>query len=70
MNTPISTDFVTQAPAYVTLQREMHDALRAQHPEWIEPNGDCSTCDSYESRLAQLLGLSLAIEGGRPHLSK
>jgi hypothetical protein len=32
--------------------------LRIQHPEWIEPNGDCSTCESYESRLAQLLGFS------------
>ena len=25
----------------VRLQREMHDALRAQHPDWILPNGDC-----------------------------
>lgn len=49
---------------YVALQREMHDALLAQHPEWIEPNGDCPTCDSYESRLAQLLSLSLATEQG------
>jgi hypothetical protein len=29
-----------------------------QHPEWIEPTGDCPTCESYESRLAELLGLS------------
>lgn len=70
MNAPISTDFVTQAPAYVALQREMRDALRAQHPEWIEPNGGCSTCDSYESRLAQSLSLSLAIERRSPALSK
>jgi len=41
------------------LQQEIHDALRLQHPEWVEPNGDCPTCESYESRLAQLLGLSL-----------
>jgi hypothetical protein len=40
------------------LQQEVHDALRVQHPEWIEPNGDCPTCESYESRLAELLGLS------------
>ena len=44
--------------SYVQLQREIHDALRKQHPEWIEPNGDCPTCDSYESRFAKLLGLS------------
>jgi hypothetical protein len=44
--------------AYAQLQHEIHDALRVQHPEWIEPNGDCPTCESYESRLAELLGLS------------
>jgi hypothetical protein len=47
---------------YVRLQQEIHDALRAQHPEWIEPSGDCPTCESYESRLAELLRLSSQIE--------
>ena len=70
MNTTLSTNLVAQAPPYVVLQREMHDALRAQHPEWVEPNGDCPTCDSYESRLAQMLSLSLAIERARVRLSK
>ena len=67
MNTPGSTDFAAQAPAYVALQREMHDALRAEHPEWMQPNGDCPTCDSYESRLAEMLSLSLAIEHAHAH---
>jgi hypothetical protein len=40
------------------LQQEIHDALRIQHPDWIKPNGDCPTCESYESRFAELLGLS------------
>jgi hypothetical protein len=40
------------------LQQEIHDALRAQHPDWIEPDGDCPTCKSYESRLAKLLGFA------------
>jgi hypothetical protein len=40
------------------LQQEIHDALRVQHPDWVTPNGDCPTCESYESRLAELLGLS------------
>ena len=40
------------------LQWEIHNALRLQHPEWVEPNGDCPTCESYESRLAELLELS------------
>ena len=44
--------------SYAELQRQIHDALRVQHPEWIEPNGDCPTCESYESRLAELLRLS------------
>jgi hypothetical protein len=39
------------------LQQAIHDALRIQHPEWVKPDGDCPTCESYESRLAELLGL-------------
>jgi hypothetical protein len=46
--------------SYAQLQRQIHDALRTEHPEWVEPNGDCPTCESYESRLAELLGLSSA----------
>jgi hypothetical protein len=37
------------------LQQQIHDDLRIQHPEWIEPNGECPKCDSYESRLIELL---------------
>ena len=44
--------------SYVQLQRQIHDALRVEHPEWVKPDGDCPTCESYESRLAELLGLS------------
>jgi hypothetical protein len=44
--------------SYTELQQQIHDDLRLQHPEWVEPNGDCPTCDSYELRLAQLLGLT------------
>jgi hypothetical protein len=43
---------------YVQLQRQMHDALLKEHPEWVQPNGECPTCEAYESRLAELLGLS------------
>jgi hypothetical protein len=43
--------------SYVQLQRQIHDALREQHPEWIEQNGDCPTCESYESRFAELLNI-------------
>ena len=44
--------------SYNELQQQIHDDLRIQHPEWVEPNDNCPTCDSYESRLAELLGLS------------
>ena len=40
------------------LQQQIHDDLRAQHPEWIEPSGECPMCDSYEARLRQLLEAS------------
>jgi hypothetical protein len=43
--------------SYVPLQHQIHDALREQHPEWIEQNGDCPTCESYESRFAELLNI-------------
>jgi len=37
------------------LRQQIHNDLRVQHPEWVEPNGGCPKCDSYESRLAELL---------------
>jgi hypothetical protein len=43
--------------SYIQLQRQIHDALREQHPEWIEQNGDSPICESYESRFAELLEL-------------
>ena len=43
---------------YSELQRQIHEDLRIQHPEWVEPSGESPMCDSYESRLAELLGLA------------
>ena len=37
------------------LRQQIHDDLRIQHPEWIKPNGESPTCDSYEVRLMELL---------------
>jgi hypothetical protein len=42
---------------YVDLRKQIHDDLRNQHPEWIQPNGECPTCDSYETRLMQTLNV-------------
>jgi hypothetical protein len=49
--------------SYTELQRQIHQDLRVQHPEWVKPNGDCPTCDSYELRLAELLGLTQCSNG-------
>lgn len=43
--------------SYITLQKQIHDALRQQHPEWVEPDGSSPICDSYEERFAELLQL-------------
>jgi hypothetical protein len=40
---------------YAELRQQIHDDLRVQHPEWIQPNGESPTCDSYEARLVELL---------------
>jgi hypothetical protein len=47
---------------YVQLQHQIHDALRKQHPEWVEQNGDCPTCETYESGFAELLDLFQSTE--------
>ncbi len=39
------------------LRRQIHDDLRIQHPEWIEPNGECPECDFYEARLLEELDI-------------
>jgi hypothetical protein len=44
-----------QIRTYADLQEQLHRDLMAQHPEWIEANGDCPTCDSYDQRLAELI---------------
>ena len=56
MNTTFCSILVTEVPAYADLQRQMHDALLVQNPEWIEPNGDSPKCREYDRRLAELLG--------------
>jgi hypothetical protein len=42
---------------YAELQRYVQIALREQHPDWIGPDGDCSTYNFYEKRFAELLAL-------------
>ncbi|PYJ99033.1 MAG: hypothetical protein DME68_04930 [Verrucomicrobia bacterium] len=62
MKLKTSANASEETRSYTQLQQQIHDALRVQHPEWVEPNGDCPTCESYESRLAELLRLSSSSE--------
>ena len=41
--------------SYEELRQQIHDDLRVQHPEWVEPDGESPMCDSYERRLMDLL---------------
>ncbi len=44
-----------QIHTYTELRQQIHNDLRIQHPEWIEPNGESTMCDSYDARLMELL---------------
>jgi hypothetical protein len=39
-------------------------ALREQHPEWIDIEGECNLCDVYEARFAKLLRIFARHETG------
>jgi hypothetical protein len=41
--------------SYSKLKQQIHVELRVQHPEWIQANGECPTCEEYELRFAELL---------------
>ena len=40
---------------YADLRKQIHDDLRIQHPEWVQPNGESPMCDTYEARLVKTL---------------
>jgi hypothetical protein len=40
---------------YSELLARIHNDLRIQHPEWVEPNGESPICDDYEARLIEQL---------------
>ena len=44
-----------QLHTYADLRKQIHNDLRIQHPEWVEPNGESPMCDSYEARLMETL---------------
>ena len=54
--------------SYCELQQQIHDDLRVQHPEWVQPDGNCPTCESYELRLAELLGVNRSANANKSFL--
>jgi len=46
---------VHQIHTYADLRKQLHDDLRIQHAEWVQPNGESPLCDSYEARLMKTL---------------
>ena len=65
-----------QIHTYSELRQQIHDDLRMQHPEWVQSNGESPECDSYESRLVELLenftrvGTDESIAGVHPILEQ
>jgi hypothetical protein len=57
---------VHQVHTYADLRKQIHDDLRIQHPEWVQPNGESPMCDSYEARLMETLDV---LTGQRPSIS-
>ena len=45
----------THIQTYTELRQQIHNDLRIQHPEWVQSDGKSPICDSYESRLTELL---------------
>ena len=57
MKTGTSQSVPVPGHGYVQVQREIRQALRRQHPEWVQPNGESPICEAYELRFAKLLGV-------------
>lgn len=53
-----------QVNTYTDLREQIHEDLRIQHPEWVQPNGESPLCDSYEARLMETLR---SLNQGKPN---
>jgi hypothetical protein len=54
-----------QIHTYGELRQQIHDDLRLQHPDWVQPNGESPICDSYEARLMELIDPLTGTDGER-----
>ena len=50
--------FLHAFPLNRSMWKSQIEALLKEHPEWVQPDGESPICEAYESRLAELLGLS------------
>jgi hypothetical protein len=68
MNNP-SQPIVTSSHicTWSRLLQQVHNDLRVQHPEWVEPNGESPICDSYEARLMEQLEVLTRTEADDTH---
>jgi hypothetical protein len=62
MKTDTSLSVPDDVEAYIQLQQQMCEALRREHPECLDQDGRRPTCEAYEARLAELLGVPSAGE--------
>jgi hypothetical protein len=51
---------------YTELRNQIREAMRRQHPEWIDANGKSPLCDSYEAPSRQIARLIHAASNGWP----
>ena len=50
---------------YEELRMQVREALRRQHPDWIDSNGNSHLADLYEARFAKLLAVFTTRENAR-----
>jgi hypothetical protein len=65
-----ATNITDKDDRYVNLVQQIRNDLRLQHPDWIQPNGQCPMCDSYEARLMELLAGSRRDLPNQPQFSR
>jgi hypothetical protein len=63
---PIAMSHHIQIHTYTELQQQIHDDLRIQHPEWVNPNGESPKCDSYDACLTEMVGTLTRRGSNRP----
>ena len=59
---------IRKLETYAGLVQQIRNDLRLQHPDWVQPNGQCPMCDSYEARLLELLDVSTTGEANEHSL--